>query len=111
MAKYWRCADDTDIVEAVQITDSTFDAPHLNSHFIGVIYDPVHRTALVPTRQGDKIARIADWIVMDAPGQFDVLTDATFALRHKPASSVADIDFPADPSYRGIAPDFPAASV
>jgi hypothetical protein len=37
-----------DVVEAVQITDATFDDDHPNpEHVIGVVYDPIERCALI----------------------------------------------------------------
>ncbi len=48
------------IVEAVQITDSTFDAPHPNpEHVKGVIYDPVSRTVRINDTEGE----IGDWLL------------------------------------------------
>lgn len=44
------------VIEAVQITDATFDAPHPNQeHVSGVIYDPVSR----PTRPGTPCSPVA----------------------------------------------------
>lgn len=51
-------------IEAVQVTDSTFDAPHPNSdHIRGVIYDPIKREVRIPVISGHLIARMGDWII------------------------------------------------
>lgn len=52
------------VIEAVQITDSTFDAPHPNpEHIEGVIYDPVARCVRIKTLEGEMRGDIGDWII------------------------------------------------
>lgn len=71
----------TRTVEARQITDATFDAPHPNpEHFTGVIYDSVNRCARVRRPSGvTEIARLGDWLtqIEDVPG-FGIVDDEFF---------------------------------
>jgi hypothetical protein len=58
------------VIDAVQITDSTFDAPHPNNeHVFGVIYDPVNRVARIRTLEGEMIGNIGDWIICGVKGE------------------------------------------
>jgi len=67
-------------VEAVQITDSTFDAPHPNhEHVAGVGYDPRERIARL--RDGS-VGLVGDWIIVDEAGTPYVLTDLAFRRRY-----------------------------
>lgn len=51
-------------VEAVQVTNNTFDAPHPNpEHILGALYDPRSRTVAVITPGGIQKAGLGDWIV------------------------------------------------
>ena len=59
------------VIEAVQITDATFDAPHPNSeHRIGLIYDPIYREVRIPTLEGEMVGRVGDWIIKGVEGEF-----------------------------------------
>ena len=53
------------IIEAVQITEETFNAPHPNEeHLRGVQYDPKRKTATVlPPFNVHRVACLGDWIV------------------------------------------------
>ena len=52
------------VIEAVQITSLTFDAPHPNpEHIVGVEYDPVLRCAWIKTLEGTMRAEEGDWII------------------------------------------------
>ena len=71
----------TETVQAVQITFSTFDAPHPNpEHIIGVIYDPRTLSAVVRINEHGDVARasLGDWIVTDADGLRYVLSNDSF---------------------------------
>jgi hypothetical protein len=58
------------VVEAIQITDSTFDGPHPNpEHIKGVIYDPVDRCVDIPTLEGIMCGRVGDWIITGVKGE------------------------------------------
>ena len=58
------------IVEAVQITDSTFTDPHPNtSHVKGILYNPVTREVSIRTLEGEMIGRIGDWIITGVKGE------------------------------------------
>ena len=58
------------VIEAVQITDATFDDPHPNpNHLIGPVYDPVNRTVIVATLEGTMIANVGDWIIRGIKGE------------------------------------------
>lgn len=58
------------VVEAVQITDATFDDPHPNpEHIRGVLYDPQLRCAFVMTLEGKMTARLGDWIIRGVKGE------------------------------------------
>jgi hypothetical protein len=74
-----------DMVEAVQVTDSAFDAPHPNKeHVVGVTYDPLRRMVLIGTYQGVKTGVVGDWIVRTANGQLDICKADAFAKRYEP---------------------------
>lgn len=58
------------VIEAVQLTDATFDAPHPNpEHLRGVVYDPVARCAYVETLEGRMRADLGDWIITGVKGE------------------------------------------
>jgi hypothetical protein len=58
------------VIEAVQLTDEAFDAPHPNvQHVPGVIYDPVQRCAFIATREGTMRADLHDWIICGIAGE------------------------------------------
>lgn len=58
------------VIEAVQITDATFDAPHPNpEHITGVIYDPIKRQVEIPTLEGTMIGSLGDWIITGVKGE------------------------------------------
>jgi hypothetical protein len=57
-------------INAVQITDATFDDPHPNpDHFPGVTYDPIGRSARVHTLEGTMTARLGDWLIKGVKGE------------------------------------------
>lgn len=58
------------VIEAVQITDATFDDPHPNpEHVIGVHYDPMIRCAFIDTLEGTMRADMGDWIIRGVAGE------------------------------------------
>ncbi len=58
------------VIEAVQITDSTFDAPHPNpDHISGVVYNPRLRIVEIHTIEGVMVAQIGDWIIRGVNGE------------------------------------------
>jgi len=73
------------VVEAVQITDSTFDAPHPNQeHVAGLIYDPVLRIVFVERPYGMISGHVGDWIVKGADGELYLCKSQTFAATYQP---------------------------
>jgi hypothetical protein len=69
----------SEIVEAVQITDDTFDAPHPNpERVVGVLYDAGLRQALVRMLHGQRVARLGDWIVRRPDGTLSVMRGDEF---------------------------------
>lgn len=58
------------IIEAVQVTDSTFDADHPNpEHITGLVYHPATRTISIVTLEGVMVANIGDWIITGVQGE------------------------------------------
>ena len=58
------------VIQATQLTDSAFDAPHPNpEHLTGVIYDPVSRCAFIDTLEGRMRADIGDFIITGVKGE------------------------------------------
>ena len=52
------------VIEAVQITDATFDDPRPNpEHISGISYDPRLRIAFIATLSGVVRAKVGDWIL------------------------------------------------
>lgn len=58
------------VIEAVQITDKTFDDPHPNpEHLKGVIYDPQARCVYINTLEGTHRGDVGDWIIRGIKGE------------------------------------------
>ena len=58
------------VIEAVQVTDSTFDNDHPNDeHIVGVRYDPRERCAYIDTLEGRMRADLGDWIIRGVKGE------------------------------------------
>jgi hypothetical protein len=58
------------VIEAAQLTDNAFDAPHPNpEHIAGVIYDPFTRHAYINTLEGQMTARVGDYIIRGIKGE------------------------------------------
>jgi hypothetical protein len=73
------------VIEAVQITDATFDWPHPNpEHVAGVVYDPVNREARIRTLEGEMIGRVGDWIITGVKGEVYPCKPDIFAATYEP---------------------------
>ena len=73
------------VIEAVQITDAMFDAPHPNpEHVPGFIYDPIARCVHVRTLEGVMVGYIGDWIVTGVSGEKYPIKDEIFRLTYEP---------------------------
>jgi hypothetical protein len=58
------------VIEAVRLTNDTFDAPHPNDeHIPGVVYDPNMKCAFIKTLEGTMRADIGDWIIRGVKGE------------------------------------------
>jgi hypothetical protein len=58
------------VIEAIQVTNRTFDAPHPNpEHIAGVTYDPIVKRAFIDTLEGTMAADIGDWIITGVQGE------------------------------------------
>jgi len=74
------------VIEAVQVTDATFDAEHPNpEHIRGVIYDPVARCAHIKTLEGTMRADLGDWIITGVAGERYPCKPAIFEATYEPA--------------------------
>lgn len=72
------------VIDAVQITDSTFDAPHPNpEHIIGIIYDPINRCALIETLEGTMRADLGDWIIKGVENEIYPCKDSIFKATYE----------------------------
>jgi hypothetical protein len=58
------------VIEAVQVTDEWFDAPHPNPlHLPGMVYNPLTRTVVIDTPEGTMTAQVGDWIITGVKGE------------------------------------------
>ena len=72
------------VIEAVQITDETFDAPHPNPlHVRGVVYDPIAKTVTINTLEGVMTGRIGDWIIRGVNGELYPCKPDVFAKTYE----------------------------
>lgn len=79
------------VIEAVQVTDSTFDAPHPNpEHVIGVLYDPAQRAAFIVTLEGTMRADLGDWIITGVKGEKYPCKDEIFRLTYEPVTPATE---------------------
>ncbi len=59
------------VIEAVQITESTFSGPHPNpEHIKGLIYDPIKKQVEIETLEGTMIGNLGDWIIKGINEEF-----------------------------------------
>ena len=79
------------VIEAVQLTDATFDAPHPNpEHIPGVIYDPVLRCAFIDTLEGRMTASLGDFIITGVKGERYPCKPDIFAATYEAAEESPD---------------------
>jgi hypothetical protein len=78
------------VIEAVQVTDATFDAPHPNpDHLVGVVYDPVNRCAFIDTLEGRMRADLGDWIITGVKGELYPVKDDIFRATYEAVDDAA----------------------
>ena len=78
----------SETVEAVQVTEDTFNALGPNREGLaGPLYDPRRRVVLIQTREGIKAAAIGDWIVKDAQGELSLCEGDVFAATYEAISA------------------------
>lgn len=74
------------VIDAVQVTDLTFDSPHPNDeHIIGLMYDPVARTVAIETLEGTMTASLGDWIITGVKGEHYPCKPDIFEASYEPA--------------------------
>lgn len=80
------------IIEAVQLTENTFSDSHPNpEHVIGVLYDPVNKTASVETLEGVMTGNLKDWLITGVKGEHYFCKDDIFRMTYEPAESKASV--------------------
>lgn len=73
------------VIEAVQITNDTFDAPRPNAeHIAGLIYDSVQRCVLIRTLEGEMRGDLGDWIITGVKGEHYPCKPDIFAATYEP---------------------------
>lgn len=73
------------VIEAVQITNNTFDAEHPNpEHITGVIYDPRERCVFIDTMEGRMRGDLGDWIIRGVKGELYPCKPDIFAALYDP---------------------------
>lgn len=77
------------IVQAVQVTDATFDAPHPNPDHIadpGIVYDTVNRYVWLrppnPKTPETPVA-VGDWIIREVDGSFSKCRSDVFEMTYE----------------------------
>ena len=74
------------VIEAVQITNDTFDAKHPNpEHVEGVLYDPVRRCVFIETLEGEMRGDLGDWIITGVKGERYPCKPDIFEATYDPA--------------------------
>lgn len=72
------------VIEAIQLTDSAFDAPHPNpEHIVGVTYDPFTRRAYIDTLEGQMAAQVGDYIIRGVKGELYPCKPDIFAATYE----------------------------
>lgn len=72
------------VIEAVQITDATFDDPHPNpAHLPGVVYNPKLRRVSIKTLEGTTRGDIGDWIIRGIKGEIYPCKPDVFAATYE----------------------------
>jgi hypothetical protein len=78
-------------IDAVQITDATFDALHPNpDHIPGIRYDPIFRCAYINTLEGVMTASLGDWIITGVKGEHYSCKRDIFALTYEKVYTYED---------------------
>jgi len=73
------------VIEAFQLQASWFDDDHPNpQHIIGFITDPIARTVIIPTLEGNHLAREGDWIIKGVKGEFYPCKPDIFEQTYEP---------------------------
>jgi hypothetical protein len=73
------------VIEAVQITDATFETPHPNpEHLAGVRYDPLQYAAFIDTLEGTMRADVGDWIIRGVQGELYPCKPDIFEATYEP---------------------------
>lgn len=87
------------VVQAVQITDRTFEDPHPNPADIrGVTYDRKSRTVAIATSEGTMTAKVGDWIIKGIKGELSMCKPDIFEETYTTAGTGAVITLPEDGS-------------
>lgn len=74
------------VVEAVQVTNAWFDAPHPNPlHPVGMVFDPIRRVVEIPTLEGVMTAQVGDWIITGVKGERYPCKPDIFEATYEPA--------------------------
>ena len=74
------------VIEAMQITDATFDAPHPNhEHIPGVVYDERERCVFIDTLEGRMRGDLGDWIIRGVKGELYPCKPDVFAATYEQA--------------------------
>lgn len=72
------------VIEAVQVTEETFSAPHPNpEHLIGPVYDPLLKRVYITTLEGLMTAAIGDWIIIGIRGEMYPCKDEIFRATYE----------------------------
>lgn len=72
------------VIDAVQVTMSTFDSSHPNpEHIPGVIYDPIAKCAHIDTLEGRMRADLGDWIIKGVKGELYPCKPDIFAATYE----------------------------
>jgi hypothetical protein len=74
------------VIQAVQITEETFSAPHPNpEHIIGLTYDPVQKAVWIQTLEGTMRGDLGDWIIKGVNGEYYPCKNDIFEKTYEPA--------------------------
>jgi len=76
------------IIEAVQVTNTTFDKEHPNpKHISGLKYDLVNKKVYIQTLEGIMTASLDDWIIKGIKGEFYPCKPDIFEALYEKVSS------------------------